>query len=65
MKYRQRKPDGTFGDIVETPGHYEGMSPEMQSLFEALIFMDREMTSMKEEFTNKISALETELQGGE
>jgi len=76
MKYRQRNQDGTFGDVVETPGNYEGMSPEMQSLFEALVFMDMEMTSMKEEltstkeeFSNKISALETELQaligGGE
>ncbi|WP_429845597.1 hypothetical protein [Brevibacillus sp. FIR094] len=69
MKYRQRNPDGTFGEPVETPGHAAGMSPEIQTAFETLAYMDMEMTKMKEEFMrkheeslSKIAALEAEVQ---
>ncbi|GED53731.1 hypothetical protein EDM54_01725 [Brevibacillus borstelensis] len=63
MRYRKRNPDGTFGDWVETPGHTEGLAPEVQMLLETVAFMDMEMTSLKE----RVTTLEAEvkaLKGG-
>lgn len=75
MRYRKRNPDGTFGELVETPGHTEGLPAEIQVLFETIAYMDAEMSAMREEFTKnhseltgKIAALEAEVQalkGGE
>lgn len=75
MRYRKRNPDGTFGELVETPGHSDDLTEEIKVLFETLAFMDAEMTAMREEFsknhselTGKIAALEAEVQalkGGE
>ncbi|MBM7592241.1 hypothetical protein [Brevibacillus fulvus] len=58
MKYRKRNPDGSFGELVETPGNIEKLSPEMQILFEALVYKDMEVA----ELTERLSTLEAEVQ---
>lgn len=75
VRYRKRNPDGTFGDLVETPGHSDDLAEEIKLLYETLAFMDMEMSSIREGFTEKIneltgiiSELKTEVQalkGGE
>lgn len=50
MKYRKRNPDGTFGELVETPGHIEHLNPEIQVLFEALAFMEMELDDLNNKF---------------
>ncbi|WP_429845574.1 hypothetical protein [Brevibacillus sp. FIR094] len=69
MKYRPRNPDGTFGEPVETPGHTEGLPTEIQVLYETIASMDGEMSAMREDYTKKhegltekITALEAEVQ---
>lgn len=58
MKYRKRNPDGTFGEVVETPGHLESLSPELQMLFEALAYKDMEIADL----TERLTALEADVQ---
>ncbi|WP_409175509.1 hypothetical protein [Brevibacillus fortis] len=69
MKYRPRNSDGTFGELVETPGHTEGLPVEIQVLYETIAYMDGEMSAMREDYTKKheqltgkITALEAEVQ---
>lgn len=57
VRYRKRNPDGTFGELVETPGHSDDLAEEIKVLFETLAFMDMEMASIREGFTEKINEL--------
>ncbi|QDX95308.1 hypothetical protein EEL30_25270 [Brevibacillus laterosporus] len=64
MEYIKRNPDGTFGNVVETPGHQLDLPEELISTLEAIVQLDKQNVSSQEtikQLNDRILALEDEV----
>ncbi|MBG9798250.1 hypothetical protein O0555_05370 [Brevibacillus laterosporus] len=64
MEYIKRNPDGTFGNMVETPGHQFLLPEELISILEAIVQLDKQNVSSQEtirQLNDRILALEDEV----
>ncbi|AYB36962.1 hypothetical protein [Brevibacillus laterosporus] len=64
MEYIKRNPDGTLGNMVETPGHQFLLPEELISILEAIVQLDKQNVSSQEtirQLNDRILALEDEV----
>ncbi|MBG9772730.1 hypothetical protein [Brevibacillus laterosporus] len=64
MEYIKRNPDGTLGNVVETPGHQILLTEELISILEAIVQLDMQNVSSQEtikQLNDRILALEDEV----
>jgi len=64
VEYIKRSPDGTLGNVVETPGHQFLLPEELISILEAIVQLDKQNVSSLEtikQLNDRILALEDEV----